>query len=151
MFQYYCILFLHQIGSGHGKFACLVLQHLLEMREFMPTLVPRQARPSLSQSPPPTMDSETDVTDTGDKGHERPNIKPNEMPATDGVIAGSEAGSKGDWGGGGVDGLPFRYVVTDVAQVRYDICCRYCMGIEDGIWIRIGLYCMCPSFGDCWC
>ncbi|CAN0366718.1 unnamed protein product [Pylaiella littoralis] len=31
-------LLILEVGAGHGKFSCLVLQHLLEMREFLPTL-----------------------------------------------------------------------------------------------------------------
>ena len=56
------------MGAGHGKFSCLVLQQLLEMREFLPSLSEAAAAPWQS--------------------------------------------------GGACDGLPFRYVVTDVAQVQ---------------------------------
>lgn len=86
--------FFCQIGAGHGKFTCLVLQHLLEMREFLPSLcqgehangvIPDKRGGGGSEK------CETDVTPEGGLG-----------------AAGKGAANR----------LPFRYIMTDVAQVH---------------------------------
>lgn len=90
-----------QIGAGHGKFTCLVLQHLLEMREFLPTLCQSEQA-------------------SGGVPDERGGDADAETCETDETLEGGGSGGGGGGGGAGkgvANGLPFRYVMTDVAQV----------------------------------
>lgn len=133
-----------EVGSGHGKFAYLVVKHLLEMREFLPTL----SAPSTSTATgsdtggSPAHHTTTATTAEGvaevpeDADRENETVDTTEGSTRETVLDGSEGNgtlhkttsdaARGgqDWDGrvgGEFDGLPFRYVVTDVAQV-----CIFC-------------------------
>lgn len=190
-----------EVGSGHGKFSYLVLKHLLEMREFLPTL-PSTPTPAPAPAARTTEDSSknqnsrTSSSSSGDNdnnnaepsSHGEPKqenegeagykattgeggafdvtaaaandgddlgrqgeseiVTSTPLSATNEPAPGQEAGGVAVPGGGnereeGVgitrekkgaprtwdgltrgefDGLPFRYVVTDVAQVRVSRC-----------------------------
>ncbi|CAN0082126.1 unnamed protein product [Ectocarpus sp. 6 AP-2014] len=150
-------LLILEIGAGHGKFSCLVLQHLLEMREFLPTLAPKDGRTRIERQggevnapghnetsggsggtvgETADQDSRTATTDGAtavpDEGERRPEgAKRNGTAASrqesetvgDRSAGSSKAEDKGAqaWKGSeAADGLPFRYVVTDVAQGTLD-------------------------------
>ncbi|CAM9358536.1 unnamed protein product [Scytosiphon promiscuus] len=172
-------LIILEIGAGHGKFSCLVLQHLLEMREFLPTLTPK-SESETSPSPeegcdgvsPEASEQRQQQGGEGEGAESRTSrdnraedsVLPPTTPTTKGTGAGpndvdgaaaAPAADDGDdsseTGGGGEDsgsadatatpgrdstdngepsrrrqwseaaeGLPFRYVVTDVAQGTLD-------------------------------
>lgn len=150
-----------QVGAGHGKFSYLVLQHLLEMREFLPTLSPTadggpggsgdaggaeagQEQPQLLQQRR-AGDEENEAAgeakagDHSAEGATSPSVTSAPVEGADaragsagtGTKATGEAAGERAWprNRGGTDGLPFRYVVTDVAQVRGAFavsCCTIC-------------------------
>ncbi|CAM9188302.1 unnamed protein product, partial [Hapterophycus canaliculatus] len=137
-----------EIGAGHGKFSCLVLQHLLEMREFLPTLTARRETSHTSESSTTTTITTTTTTTTAAAGSAGAVVDAASAPATGADEHSSEAGGGGGGGtsagsasttatadmdsaadgersrrrhgDGAADGLPFRYVVTDVAQGTLD-------------------------------
>lgn len=170
-----------QIGAGHGKFSCLVLQHLLEMREFLPTLAPKGGgnrregqggevnAPGQSETSGgsggtrgETADSRTATTD-GDtavpnEGERRPGganrngtaaSRQESETVGDGGAGSSKAEDKGAqaWQGSeAADGLPFRYVVTDVAQVRREKWDSHAILVP---WIFIGGKRLCGRSPGC--
>lgn len=112
----------NQIGAGHGKFTCLVLQHLLEMREFLPTL--SQKSEQTNGGVPSERGVGTGVAENGTDENETLEGGLGAGQATAGGGAGGSDGAGGKARTGMAEGLPFRYVMTDVAQVSKRICAR---------------------------
>ncbi|CAM9114578.1 unnamed protein product [Discosporangium mesarthrocarpum] len=75
-----------EIGSGHGKFACLALQHLLDMEEFLPRLSSQQKNGGCKN------------TDTGTRSTAMENGHCDTQTPTLGDELVEEAGGHGDQG-----------------------------------------------------
>ncbi|CAM9561882.1 unnamed protein product [Ectocarpus fasciculatus] len=156
-------LLILEIGAGHGKFSCLVLQHLMEMREFLPTLAPKGGgtrekgqgggvnapgqHSETSDGRGGTRDetadpdSRTATTDGATAVPDERERRPEGARRNEAATSGQESETVGDRGAGSTkaedkgaqawqeseasDGLPFRYVVTDVAQGTLDYVRRH--------------------------
>ncbi|CAM9477694.1 unnamed protein product, partial [Choristocarpus tenellus] len=127
-----------KIGSGHGKFACLALQHLLDLEEFLPFLEEEgkereKANPTTNKTEEEIVGAEESANGeesanrTLGSGHNSHASGGSPMPE-EGEMGEGQGFGNGK-GGVGVEArksrLPFKYVVTDVAQGTLDFVRRH--------------------------